>query len=433
VTVSAPAGPRVLPRAEHPISRTQIDKNALKVLYRLHQAGYTAYLVGGGVRDLMAGKVPKDFDIATSARPNEIRRLFRNARIIGRRFRLAHILFQEGVVEVSTFRRDPSPEEQDRAAGPRDLLITSDNVFGTPEEDAYRRDFTINALCYNIADFSVIDYVGGIDDIRGGRVHAIGDPDVRFQEDPVRMVRACEFAARLDFTIEPSTQAAIERQRGEIRRASPARLTEELVQLMRCGHAGKALQWMADLGLLEILLPEAYAMVKAREKGIGDFGNIVPVVDRWIQHGRQVSDGALLACLLLPGVLLRREEVETAAGKAISRHGVHQLVAEIVGPFVARFALSNQRSTQITDAINLFNRMCEPHWTGVERVRLVQRAGFPDALDLFRILSAATGEGKEALEPWELATRRAPKPAPAGHKAAVKRRAPRRRRRRPLG
>ncbi len=169
------------------------------------------------------------------------------------------------MVEVSTFRRDPAPGEQNGAPG--ELLITSDNTFGSPREDAFRRDFTVNALFYDIADFSVIDYAGGIDDLHGRLVRAIGDPDVRFQEDPVRMVRACEFAARLGFTIEQESQLAIHRQRQVLRKASPARMTEELVQLMRCGHAGAALQWMMDLGLLEILLPEAYAMVAAGREG----------------------------------------------------------------------------------------------------------------------------------------------------------------------
>jgi poly(A) polymerase len=230
VSLTDPPGPRVLARSEHPVSRSLIDKNALKVLYRLQSAGYKAYLVGGGVRDLMLGRKPKDFDVVTDARPNEIRRVFRNARIIGRRFRLAHVLFQEGVVEVSTFRRVPTPAETRAAAAstaedpqtgeqraPRDLLITSDNTFGNPREDAFRRDFTVNALFYNIADFTLIDYTGGVDDLQRRLIRAIGDPDVRFQEDPVRMLRACEFAARLGFGIEHHTQEAIERQKNELR------------------------------------------------------------------------------------------------------------------------------------------------------------------------------------------------------------------------
>src|SRR3954468_7259766 len=188
--------PRILPRSEHPISRRDIDKNALKVLYRLHNAGYLAHMVGGSVRDLMVGRRPKDFDVGTDARPNEIRRLFSNSRIIGRRFRLVHVYYHDGsTVEVATPRRERDPEGE--RAAPGELLITSDNTYGTPRQDAFRRDFTINALFYSIADYSVIDYVEGIEDLNRKLVRTIGDPDVRFREDPVRMLRACEFAGRL--------------------------------------------------------------------------------------------------------------------------------------------------------------------------------------------------------------------------------------------
>lgn len=432
-TEAPPTKPRILPRSEHPISRDAIDGNALKVLYRLHQGGYKAYLVGGSVRDLMMGRKPKDFDIGTSARPNEIRRLFRNARIIGRRFRLAHILFADGVVEVSTFRRAPTPAEvAAEGSAPADRLITSDNVFGTPAEDALRRDFTVNALFYDIADFSVIDWVGGIDDLRAGLIRSIGDSEVRFQEDPVRMVRACEFAARLGFTIEPETQSAIGSQRAEIRRASAARLAEELIQLMRCAHAGKALQWMLDLGLLQIMLPETYAMVAASEKGIGDFARIVPTIDHLIAQGAVLSDGVLLSSLLLPGILLRRDDIETAAGKPISRHGLLQVVEETVGPFVARFSLSQARAAQVRQTILVFNRMCEPHATNEQRAQLALRPSFHDALALFEILAEATGEGHEALRAWKaVARRRPPVPAPtttAKPGGATRRRRGRRRR-----
>src|SRR5436305_11603128 len=189
VSATGEGEPRVLQRSEHPISRRDIDKNAVKVLYRLHHAGYLACLVGGSVRDLMMGRKPKDFDVGTDAKPNEIRRLFSNSRIIGRRFRLVHVYYHDGsTVEVSTFRREPDPEEQRGAPG--ELLITSDNTYGTPRQDAFRRDFTINALFYSIADYSVLDYTEGIEDLRRRLVRAIGDPEVRFREDPVRMLRA---------------------------------------------------------------------------------------------------------------------------------------------------------------------------------------------------------------------------------------------------
>src|ERR1043166_5541369 len=203
--------PTVIDRSDHPISRRRIPENVLKVLYRLHRSGYRAYLCGGSVRDLLMDREPKDFDVATDAHPMEVRRLFRNSRIIGRRFRLVHIIFQDQTVEVAPFRREP-----ERSEGSEEYLITDDNTFGSPLQDARRRDFTINALFYNIADFSVIDYVGGINALTEGLVRVIGEPAVRFREDPVRMMRAIEFASRLGFQIEPATWEAIGRHRNDI-------------------------------------------------------------------------------------------------------------------------------------------------------------------------------------------------------------------------
>src|SRR6202795_5138120 len=239
--------PRVIPREAHRISRRDIDPDALKVLYRLRQFNHAAYLVGGSVRDLLIGRRPKDFDIGTSAHPYQVKKLFRNCWIIGRRFRLAHVKFGSKVIEVATFRRQVEPGEEvvedgvpapvhsapveqaasDPAKNPRPSpgaghtardshLIHHDNTFGTPEEDAFRRDFTINALVYDIASFSVIDYVNGLDDLRAGIVRCIGDPEVRFKEDPVRMLRAIALAARLDFTIDPPSLEAIRAHPQEI-------------------------------------------------------------------------------------------------------------------------------------------------------------------------------------------------------------------------
>src|SRR5207344_3268214 len=224
--------PRVVPRAEHTLSRRDIDPDALKVLYRLRQYEHTAYLVGGSVRDLLIGRRPKDFDIGTSAHPYQVKKLFRNCWIIGRRFRLAHVKFGQKVIEVATFRRQVAVGEeivQDGVPAPDpttpegEQLIHHDNTFGTPEEDAFRRDFTINALFYDIATFSIIDYVGGLEDLRAGVVRSIGDPLVRFQEDPVRMLRAVALAARLDFALDPLVVDAIKQLRHEIARSSPAR------------------------------------------------------------------------------------------------------------------------------------------------------------------------------------------------------------------
>ena len=263
--------PTVISRADHSISRDQIDPDALKVLYRLRKFDHQAYLVGGGVRDLLLGRAPKDFDIGTSAHPNEVKRIFRNCWIIGRRFRLAHVKFGPKTIEVATFRRQVSPDElvaaeaederaaqAETAAGTkaRRRPIRRDNTFGTAEEDAFRRDFTINALFYDIATFSVIDYVGGMRDLQEGVLRSIGDPNERFIEDPVRMLRAIAFTARLGFTLDPPVQRAIRRHKAEIGKASPARMIEELYKLLRSGFAAQTFRSLSEHGLLESIAPE---------------------------------------------------------------------------------------------------------------------------------------------------------------------------------
>ena len=265
--------PKIVPRPEHVLSRKLIDPEALKVLYRLNQSKYTAYLVGGSVRDLLLGRKPKDFDIGTSAQPYEVKKLFRNCWIIGRRFRLAHVRFGEKTIEVATFRRQVSAEEaadsplqtlappESDVAAPeledaRDRLIHRDNTFGTPEQDAFRRDFTINALFYDIETFSIIDYTGGLDDLQKRVVRCIGVPEERFQEDPVRMMRAVAMAARLNFTIDPPIEAAIAAHRSDIARSAPARLIEEFYKLLRSGAAERAFRMLAEHKLLEPISEE---------------------------------------------------------------------------------------------------------------------------------------------------------------------------------
>ena len=265
--------PIVVPRSEHPLSRRDIDADALKVLYRLRDASFIAYLVGGSVRDLLLGRRPKDFDIATSAHPYQVKRLFRNCWIIGRRFRLAHIRFGQKVIEVATFRRHVPASDADEAAELErdaetldtgggsarvdlDLLIRRDNTFGTPEEDAFRRDFTINALFYDIATFSIIDYVGGLQDLKDGLIRCIGDPDDRFREDPVRMLRAVAFAERLRFAIDPPVEQSIQRHNQEIARSAPPRLLDEYYKVLRTGASERVFRTLARLGLLEAITPE---------------------------------------------------------------------------------------------------------------------------------------------------------------------------------
>jgi poly(A) polymerase len=283
--------PTVVARSDHSISRRDIDPDALKVLYRLHEHHHVAYLVGGSVRDLLLGRRPKDFDIGTSAHPHQVKKLFRNCWIIGRRFRLAHVKFGPKTIEVATFRRqvDPSelpadPVESDQAveATPEapldpdapfeaqvqaegthlahvrahDRLIHRDNTFGTPEEDAFRRDFTINALFYDIATFSIIDYVGGLQDLDDRLIRSIGEPGVRFLEDPVRMLRAVVFAARLDFRIDEPILDAIEIHRHEMARAAPARLMEEYFKILRSGFSENSFRMLKETKLLRAITPE---------------------------------------------------------------------------------------------------------------------------------------------------------------------------------
>jgi len=252
--------PRIVPRAEHPISRRDIDPDALKVLYRLRDGNHVAYLVGGSVRDLLLGRRPKDFDIGTSAHPAQVKKLFRNCWIIGRRFRLAHVKFGLKVIEVATFRRQLAPGEEVVADGvpapdPTTTqgrhLIHHDNTFGTPEEDAFRRDFTINALSYDIATFSIIDYVGGLEDLQARVVRSIGEPDTRIHEDPVRMLRAVALASRIDFTIDPPLDSAIRRHAREIAKSSPPRLVEEYYKILRAGSSERTFRSLHDIGLLE--------------------------------------------------------------------------------------------------------------------------------------------------------------------------------------
>lgn len=244
------SGCRVYSRSEHPISRKLISKNALKVLYRLHDNQYQSYLVGGSIRDILLDVPPKDFDVVTNATPEQIKAIFRNCRLIGRRFRLAHILFGHDIIEVATYRAAPS-EEVDQAAE----RILSDNVFGSIEEDVLRRDFTINAMYYNIANHTIVDYVGGMEDIKKRQIRLLGDPERRYTEDPVRILRAVRFAAKLGFDIEAETAAAIPRTAPLLRDIPPARLFEEVLKLFQSGHAVQSMAQLRRYDLLTYLFP----------------------------------------------------------------------------------------------------------------------------------------------------------------------------------
>jgi poly(A) polymerase len=298
------------------IAPERVDSDAVKVLRRLTRKGHKAYLVGGGVRDLLLNRSPKDFDIATSARPNQVKDTFGNCRIIGRRFRLAHILFSEGkVIEVATFRRDPTvpgagvelfDEREDGSIVPAakernddaDLLIRQDNTFGHPHEDAIRRDFTINGLFYDIDRREVIDYVGGVSDLRQGVVRTIGEPDVRFREDPVRILRAIKFSARLDFGIAPEVYDAMVDQRDQLSRAAPPRLLEEILRLLRGGAAQRSIYLAWDVGVLGVVLPELLAHLEDEAADADLLWGRLTAIDELFDAERPPSDAVLLSALL---------------------------------------------------------------------------------------------------------------------------------------
>ena len=291
--------PRIIPRSEHCISRQDISDSALKVLGRLHKAGFAAYLVGGGVRDLLLGLHPKDFDVATDATPEQLQELFRNCRLIGRRFRLAHIHFGRDIVEVATFRGHHADVDDESLASTRDGMIVRDNVFGTLAEDAWRRDFSVNALYYNIADFSVVDYTGGLDDLKQRRLRMIGDPHVRCQEDPVRILRAMRFAAKLQFELEPELVGAIAEQRERLLAVSSARIYDEVLKLFMSGYATQVLPVLRRYHIFELLFAATELSLR---RGLQHFEVLLTQAcantDSRVHENKPVTPAFLFACLL---------------------------------------------------------------------------------------------------------------------------------------
>ena len=292
----------MVPASEHGISPDRIDRNVRQILARLDGAGFEAYLVGGCVRDLLLGRAPKDFDVATAARPDEVRALFPRSRLIGRRFRLAHVRAGREVFEVATFRAG----HEAGAAGPGGMLL-HDNVYGTREEDAVRRDFTVNALYYDDRDGSVLDFTGGMADLDAGRIRAIGDPAVRYREDPVRMLRAVRFAAKLGFRIEAQTQAPIFDLSPLLEGVPAARLFEEVLKLFQSGHARESLRGIDRFDLLPRLYPETAESVRRDPRGRALLERALVNTDRRIAENLPVSPGFLVAALMWGPVRDRAE------------------------------------------------------------------------------------------------------------------------------
>ena len=426
--------PLIIPRSQHPISRKMIDEEALKVLYRLHRHGFLAYLVGGSVRDLLLGRVPKDFDIATNAHPHEINALFKNSRIIGRRFRLVHVFFKGGkIIDVSTFRSKSEFEEvnpvrnsthstqrlstggalnpsriiakSDPAAEQRGIIsngvkteegdIIRTDSFGTPAEDAFRRDITINGLFYNIADFSIIDYIGGMVDIKRRIIRTIGDPDERFRQDPVRMIRVIRHAARTGFSIEDKTYEAISRYREEIRKCSPSRVRDEFLKDLKEGVTRPSFSLMLQTGLLLSVFPDLIRVFgdrnpwKNRDQQF--FLSLFSLVDQLIKMARPVSESILLALFLTPFLraitpqhpFLEKKEKYLYLIQTI-RWAVHQILTPFSFPRGTK-----ETAYQILVAQSNIKKALQK---GVISKRLRMKKYFKEAALLFGIEAQAKGE-----------------------------------------
>ena len=376
--------PVIRQRPDHCISRKDIDPDALRVLYRLDKLGYTAYLVGGGVRDLLLGRKPKDFDVGTRAKPNEVRHAFRNCFLIGRRFRLAHVRFGQKVIETATFRQNSQTVGEiieHAAEGPME-----DNTYGTPETDAYRRDFTVNGLFYNIRDFTVIDWVGGLEDLERKLIRSIGDPMIRFREDPVRMMRAIKFASRLDFAIEKDTEKAIGKLHSMILLAAPPRVCEEVFRLFPYGKSEAAFRMMWEYGLLGDLLPELSDFIR-RDGGVKSrTWKYLATLDRYersmSKQGYEVPNG-----------------IRAAALYAAWAHDCPGKSREIIGTMLKSLKIPKATYFTAVLLIDSVKRLSKP--PDRSRRRLLHNRDFPDMLDFNRIVVRAEGRKEQVLDQWQ--------------------------------
>lgn len=387
--------PTIIPRDQHPISRKQISNSALRVLYRLHEEGFAAFLVGGAVRDALAGITPKDFDIATDATPEQVRALFRNCRLIGRRFRLAHVIFGREIIEVATFRGQTDDGTGDRQVH-QDGRVIRDNVYGTIEEDAVRRDFTANALYYNIADFSVHDFVGGFEDVLNKRMRLIGDPDERYREDPVRMLRAIRLSAKLQFNISPETAEPIPRLAGLLAQAAPARLFDESLKLFLSGHAVRSFEGLERFGLLQVLLPETAKALKANSNGTlrAMLLRGLEQTDARVARGDSVSPAFLFALLLWPAWCRTKAQLE--AGGMHAAEAQQRAADKVTLQQVQLVAVPRRFSLPMQEVWLLQSRFSQRKRVG----RLVAHPRFRAAYDFFKLRSDASAQHAEDAAFW---------------------------------
>jgi len=391
--------PTIISRSEHPISRASISPNALKVLYRLKDAGFQGHLVGGGVRDLLLGREPKDFDIATDAHPDDVRRLFGNCRLIGRRFRLAHVLFGHEVIEVATFRALHDGNEDVSSARHVDDegRIVRDNVYGTIEEDAFRRDFTVNALYYNIADFTVIDYAGGMADLKAGMLRLIGDPETRFREDPVRMLRAVRFATKLGFRIHPETERPIKDLAPLLGDIPPARLFDEMLKLFMGGSALVNFEVLRHYDLFGQMFPLTEQSLAHEQEHfpLTLISRGMENTDQRILQDKPVTPAFLFAIFLWHPVRERtaRLQAEGLHPAQAMQHASSQIIAEqgAVMAVPRRFSLSMREIWMLQMRLELAG--------GRRSQRVLSHPRFRAAYD-FLLLRGAAGEISRKLCQW---------------------------------
>jgi len=386
-----------VPRSEHSISRANISPNALKVLYRLRQAGFQAHLVGGGVRDLLLGREPKDFDVATDAEPEEVRAVFRNCRLIGRRFRLAHVHFGPEIIEVATFRgQNPDVAEADRRV--ENGLIVRDNAYGSIEEDALRRDFTVNALYYDIGDFSVLDYTNGLEDLRAGRLRLIGDdPRRRYREDPVRMLRAVRFACKLGFNIDPTCEEPMRELGHLLQDIAAARLFDELLKLFQTGFGLAAFEKLRHYGLFGHLFPDTEACLACEEQDfpITFVSRGLANTDARVLQDQPVTPSFLFAVLLWEPVRQRYQELLDRGREPIE--AMILAGSEIAARQQSRVAIPKRFSLPMREIWDLQPRLEQRQ--GTRPHRLLGHPRLRAAYD-FLLLRAAAGEADPELADW---------------------------------
>jgi poly(A) polymerase len=368
----------IIERSDHNITRKNIDEDALKVLYRLKNKGYLGYLVGGCVRDMMLGLTPKDFDVVTDAHPNKIKRIFGNCFLIGRRFRLAHIVYGKNIIETSTFRKEP--EESDATTD--ELYQHHDNTFGTAEEDAKRRDFTVNAIYYSIHDFSLIDYVGGMKDMEKKVIRTIGVPAIRFQEDPVRMIRAIRFASKLNFKIEPKTYKAILKYRKEILKSPPSRLYEDISKLFMTSSSEPAFQLLYDTQLLKYLIPEIYDFLAESVKHRDLFFSYLKALD----EKRPKFDGQEHALnygvLFYPLFLNLQSKIQESAPGTPN----YEIAKQVINTFAAHFKMPKKIFYQIVNAYDMQKRFNVANTNkNFVKEKFTVREDFPLAFAIYKV------------------------------------------------